>query len=923
MTGCNSGGDLGNQNPTNAVVQIPESPKNLKLTPGNHELGASWSAVSGAQYYYLYFSKGSFSSNQNYEQYGITRLKITGTSAVIGNLTNGVPFYIGVTAVNGSGESTVSAVQQAVPKMPAAILAAPTNFNATAADASISLSWSSVAGAKYYQLYYGLNILDSSKLDNYNSKIFNGDSTAGSIDKLKNGQTYYLAIASVNSDDVVGSLSGQKSAFPQAPTLSAPTGLIVLAEGDSQLVLSWNPVEKAKSYNIYYSTTFFTQSSLPAMKKNVASPSTSTYLNGLSNNQIYYVAIAAINSDDKEGQASPLITGTPKVQQSGTVPTTPGNFKIVTSDPVVSGQLSLSWNAVLGATSYRVYYAPNEFTATDLPTTSKSFGVTTTGVITGLENDRLYSLRIVAINNIGDSAPSAQIQGTPTAPAAAILPAPTGLTITAGDSKLDLLWNAVAGAFSYRIYYSTAQIPDISAYPSDSRINRIEVIGTNHSLGSLDNLQKYHVRITAVNGDDVDGEPSTERTAIPSAGTLLAPTGLVITVGNKQLDLVWNAVTGAESYNIYYAINAFSSIDDYLSNGITRVTSMATSHSLIGLNNGQTYHVRITAVNADGIDGGVSAEKTGTPTFVLSAPQGFVAEAGDKIIYLVWDEVTDATGYKLYYAKGSFINLELSSYTTYAANNGGGEIANITANEYVLLGLSNDTTYYLRLIATKESDNAQSAPSAEAIAKPERRNTPEDVRGSTGFTSAGSGCVTDDTTGLTWEVKNVAGGMPRVINSRILHGSNTIASAYDSGCTIEIGDCNTDSYIAYVNSQQLCGFTDWRLPTLEEAMGIMKIGTDATSDSEEKSLLPKEIFPYLNASVNTSMMFLGSPFWTSDMDSAGKPVFTLTANVFEGSTHFNNDTVPAYGLVASGTGLSGRYYGSVAGTVPLHVRLVR
>lgn len=79
-------------------------------------------------------------------------------------------------------------------------------------------------------------------------------------------------------------------------------------------------------------------------------------------------------------------------------------------------------------------------------------------------------------------------------------------------------------------------------------------------------------------------------------------------------------------------------------------------------------------------------------------------------------------------------------------------------------------------------------------------------------------CTVDRTTGLVWEVKTTS-GLRSQTNSYTWYSSNMAGSAIGtpSGgfCSAE-GRCDTEKYIADVNSAGLCGARDWRMPQAKE-----------------------------------------------------------------------------------------------------------
>jgi hypothetical protein len=125
-------------------------------------------------------------------------------------------------------------------------------------------------------------------------------------------------------------------------------------------------------------------------------------------------------------------------------------------------------------------------------------------------------------------------------------------------------------------------------------------------------------------------------------------------------------------------------------------------------------------------------------------------------------------------------------------------------------------------------------------------------------------CVRDNITGLIWESKTDA-------LTTSLHSSSHSYSWYQSdgedvfdgdvngiATSCSITNCNTQDYIAEVNTQGLCNFRDWRLPTHNELLSILHFG--------------QVVAPMIDADyfVNTTDS-LTSPvwYWTNDSSADG------------------------------------------------------
>lgn len=93
-------------------------------------------------------------------------------------------------------------------------------------------------------------------------------------------------------------------------------------------------------------------------------------------------------------------------------------------------------------------------------------------------------------------------------------------------------------------------------------------------------------------------------------------------------------------------------------------------------------------------------------------------------------------------------------------------------------------------------------------------------------------CVRDNHTGLVWEVK-------RNDPDRLQHRAHTYTwfdqnpdsngggEGSPDGGQCAGSACDTQSYVAAINAMALCGFSDWRLPTVSELHSIMHLGVSA------------------------------------------------------------------------------------------------
>jgi N-acetylneuraminic acid mutarotase len=189
-------------------------------------------------------------------------------------------------------------------------------------------------------------------------------------------------------------------------------------------------------------------------------------------------------------------------------------------------------------------------------------------------------------------------------------PAPGRVTVTAGDGENVLTWSLVDNATGYTVYWSTA--PDVTPTDHDGRFAR--AAPPFYDTGLVNGVSLYYI-VTASN---LGGEsaPSAEVGATPLPPVPGAPEGVSITAGDGRVTLSWQAVTGAESYNVYWA-----TAPGVTKTTGTRLAGVTSPYTHSGLSNGKAYYYVATALNADG-ESAESVEVSATPEASAAGPMG-------------------------------------------------------------------------------------------------------------------------------------------------------------------------------------------------------------------------------------------------------------------------------------------------------------
>jgi len=220
----------------------------------------------------------------------------------------------------------------------------------------------------------------------------------------------------------------------------------------------------------------------------VACATTTSYTDtGLIGGTTYYYVVSAAYSagpnaggesaDSSEASATPQGLATPSAPAALTA--TPGN-----------GQVTLSWSASSGATSYKVKSA----TVSGGPYTTIASPSSTSYTHSGLTNGTTYYYVVSAVNSAGESGNSSQVSATPQPPAATV--EPTNLTASSGPPKggVTLRWiqSTTPGVTQNYIY----RRPSSGSYPSAPTV-KISA-ATSYVNTKLNSGNSYCYQVSAV-----------------------------------------------------------------------------------------------------------------------------------------------------------------------------------------------------------------------------------------------------------------------------------------------------------------------------------------------------------------------------------------------------------------------------------------
>jgi len=419
---------------------VPPPPASVAAYPGNNCNLISWPVTPGATGYNILrstVSGGGYVSITNGVVGPVCGSGSNNAAYLDTNAANNTTYYYVVQSANPAGASANS--PQSAGATPLAGIstsapAAPTGLSITASGhQSVTVKWKSVSGAGFYSVWRSTlvnngggasNILSTIILCNTNTGISYTDTspTDGSIYSYSVTATG-AGGTSTNSAAIAG------RALPPAPA-SPPISLTGYFTSTTNITLNWTAVPGAVGYAIYRAT------SSGGPYTFLQSITETTYTDyGLNPVSTYYYRVVAVNAAGISTNATDPVNG----QQPA-----PASLSAVATN----AQVTLTWPATTGATSYTILRGTNSAMVTNILVTGYA-GTAYTN--TGLINGTTYYYVVTATGGGGTSGNSPEASATPT-------PAASG-TWTADASGN---WSTAANWSGGTIAYGLGNTADFS-----------------------------------------------------------------------------------------------------------------------------------------------------------------------------------------------------------------------------------------------------------------------------------------------------------------------------------------------------------------------------------------------------------------------------------------------------------------------------
>lgn len=358
-----------------------------------------------------------------------------------------------------------------------------------------------------------------------------------------------------------------------------------------------------------------------------SSDTTALITSGLVVGSSYDVSISATNT----AGTSDVVTVT------AVVPGRPSAPLISEAHAEGTGDIVVSWTAPEsdGGAPITSYIARAYSRGTDsvVATSFSSLSSTRSLTLAGLTDGTLYDIGVVASQDNSSQSNAIAAAGSEsirTTVMAGRLPAPASLSISdLSSGSVTLQWPSVSNATGISITeYSVKYVLGATTSTTTASTSLCTAGVCTKTLTGLTNGSQYTVSVASTSSNGT-GTYSTSVSATPRT-VPGAPENIAVEPGNASLAISFSAPTsnGGNAITGYTATATLS--------GVTVATQSVgateTTATLVGLVNGTTYNIQVSATNDEGSS--AAATETGTPATVPGIPTIAAIRPGS--IYIEW-----------------------------------------------------------------------------------------------------------------------------------------------------------------------------------------------------------------------------------------------------------------------------------------------
>ena len=576
-------------------VAIPASPSSISAAGQDFtSVTITWSKVLGTKRYEVY--KGDEK---------VATLDESRTTYIINkDLLPATEYIYSVKACNDSGCSDSTEIDFFTPSIDISSAPQVTVVDSTIGQAnpSLDISWNYISGVTSYQIFDAAENKVATVQSPTTNHIIAG-LTADTLYEYKVRGCYTPSVTAPGapgSTEICGDFSAAGSATTPVAIPATPSGVTAAVQGLTSIIISWNSVDGATSYEVYNGD---------VQVATIDDPATSYTVSGLLPATEYTYSVKACNTSGCSVAASAATTRTPVA-----IPATPSG---VTAAVQGLTSIRISWDSVDGAATYQVHNGDELVTTINNPSTTS---YTVSGLLPATEYT--YSVKACNLSGCSDSA-SAATTRTPVAIPA--VPSNVAAAVQ-GLTSIRISWDSVDGAEYYEVHNGNVLVAN-KTHPNTSYTATDLLPATEYT---------YKVKACNLSGCSDSASAATTRTPVAIPAT---PSNVAAAVqGLTSIRISWDSVDGAEYYEVH--------------NGnvlVANNTHPNTSYTATDLLPNTEYTYSVKACNISGCSVAASAATTTTPVAIPAVPSNVAAAVqGLTSISISWNSVDGAEYYEVH-----------------------------------------------------------------------------------------------------------------------------------------------------------------------------------------------------------------------------------------------------------------------------------